>query len=350
MTRLRNLVLGGAAAALLMTGAVSQSFALESGSFSNNLGGASEGLPLGAAPPPGVYSGFEQLFGAPGGQGGVNVGNQGHNAVFLSGVGIGIVPIVWGTGYKFFGGSLTLDVVQAFYNVAVSPNGGAAANVPGPFPALVDLPTVANTTFGGSLSWNLGSGFFFAAGFAFEAPDGTRSCNGGFCTANPDYWSFEPTAAISYLANNWVLSANFAYFINTASQGRCCNLGSNTPAGPGQGYTSGDELYVDFTALYKFGKWEIGPVGFIVDQTTNDSPGNGFTCASIAASGFGCGIEQKYGVGGLVGYDFGPVDLQVWVTDDVHCQDTAGCGVSVWTRLGFRVWAPEAPKPLVAKN
>ena len=77
MTRLRNLVLGSAAAALLMTGAASKSFALEPGDFSNNLSGASIGLPLGAAPPPGVYTGLEQVFGAPGGRGGINTGNQG---------------------------------------------------------------------------------------------------------------------------------------------------------------------------------------------------------------------------------------------------------------------------------
>ena len=77
MTRLARLALFGAAAWLTMTGAVRTSFALEQGDFSNNLSGASVGLPLGAAPPPGVYSGAEFLFGVPGGRGGVNTGNQG---------------------------------------------------------------------------------------------------------------------------------------------------------------------------------------------------------------------------------------------------------------------------------
>jgi hypothetical protein len=54
----------------------------------------------------------------------------------------------------------------------------------------------------------------------------------------------------------------------------------------------------------------------------------------------------------LVGYDFGPVDLQVWVVDVVAEQNGAvGPGnVSVFTRLGFKLWGPDAPKPLVAKN
>jgi len=329
-----------------MTGAVSSGFALEPGDFSNNLTGASIGLPLGAAPPPGLYSGFEALYGAPGGRGGINTGNQGGVPSGTTGgltkiqtVDIGVVPIVWATGWNFFGGSVTLDAIQAFYTVTVDgPGVGTSFTGPAYFGAIV--PVVANTTWGGSVSWNLGQGWFFAAGFAFEGPDGSRYTG----NPNPDYWSFEPTWAISYLANNWVLSANFAYFFNTASTGTCCGL-AGTAAG--NGYTSGQELYVDLTALYKFGKWEIGPVGSIVAQTTSDSPGGGFTCASLPTV---CGKETRVRAGGLVGYDFGPVDMQVWVTDDVYCQDNASCGIAVWSRLGFRIWAPEAPKPLVAKN
>jgi hypothetical protein len=54
----------------------------------------------------------------------------------------------------------------------------------------------------------------------------------------------------------------------------------------------------------------------------------------------------------LIGYDFGPVDLQVWVTDNLegtNTPDDAGA-IHVWTRLGFKIWGPEAPKPLVGKN
>jgi hypothetical protein len=52
----------------------------------------------------------------------------------------------------------------------------------------------------------------------------------------------------------------------------------------------------------------------------------------------------NFALGGLVGYDFGPVDLQLWVTDSV-ARSNAIDGLDVSTRLGFRIWAPEAPKP-----
>ena len=48
------------------------------------------------------------------------------------------------------------------------------------------------------------------------------------------------------------------------------------------------------------------------------------------------------------------VDLQVWVTDQFVGQDTpAGrAALDVWTRIGFKIWGPEAPpaRPLVSKN
>jgi hypothetical protein len=50
-----------------------------------------------------------------------------------------------------------------------------------------------------------------------------------------------------------------------------------------------------------------------------------------------------------VGYDFGPVDIQAWVTQSVFRQDAID-GLTFWSRIGFKLWGPEAPKPLVAKN
>ncbi|MBV1697240.1 MAG: transporter, partial [Hyphomicrobiales bacterium] len=181
-------------------------------------------------------------------------------------------------------------------------------------------------------------------GFTFMAPDGTRGAAGGQFTPNPDYWTFEIPLAVSYLANNWNLTANFFYDINTASQGNCCASGL---IGAPLTITSGNMLYADLHALYKIGKWSLGPVADFQVQTTGD------TGCNAAATALGiCNRNSAAQLGGLVGYDFGPVDLQVWVLDTVASQNFAqGPGtMSVFTRLGFRLWGPEAPKPLVAKN
>jgi hypothetical protein len=339
MTRLRQIMLGGLAA-LALGGAASSALAEETGTFQNRLNGATIGLPLGALPPPGLYTGLETAYlGFPNGSGtgGASAGNQ---CVGVAGGGCAVlpaiaqaVPLLYVPGWNFLGASYAMSVVQAFYTYETCGVAGSGGSCSGGSPLTGTGFVYANTFWNPiTLSWNLGGGWFISAAFNFTGPDGSKP-GGGF-TPNPDYWTFEPALAISYLANNWVLSANFFYDINSASTGVCCAATT---------ITSGNALYGDLTAVYKIGKWEIGPVGYFEVQTSSDTgPG----CPAL------CGRYQTAAAGGLIGYDFGPVDLQVWVTDSFVGQNTpqGSGGLNVWTRLGFRLWAPEAPKPLVAKN
>jgi hypothetical protein len=331
MTRLRKIMLGSLAA-LAIGGAASSALAEETGTFQNRLNGATEGLPLGALPPPGLYTGLETAYLGMLGNGGASQGNAAGGAhLYLPAI-AQAVPLLYVPGWNFLGATYGMSAVQAFYTfiscgAAPCSAGGAAPIAGGGF---VYTNTLWNPI---TLSWNLGGGWFVSAAFNFTGPDGSR----GTGTPNPDYWTFEPAVAISYLSNNWVLSANFFYDINTASAGVCC------AAAAGTGITGGNALYGDLTAVYKIGKWEIGPVGYFEVQTTADTgPG----CPAL------CGLYQTAAAGALVGYDFGPVDIQVWVTDSFVGQNTpqGPGGINVWSRIGFRLWAPEAPKPLVAKN
>jgi hypothetical protein len=334
MTRLKKVVLGSLAA-LAMGGAASSAFAMETGTFQNRLNGATIGLPLGALPGPGLYTGLETVYLGMVGGSGPSTGNAAGGArLFLPAI-AQAVPLLWVPGWNFLGATYSMSAVQAFYNANSC---GTTACNNGPLDLSGNNQVVggsyvfANTTWNPiNLSWNLGSGWFVSAGFNFMGPDGTRFPG----TPNPDYWTLEPTFAISYLANNWVLSANFFYDINTRSSGVCCAQVSTI--------TSGDALYGDFTAVYKFGKWEFGPVGYFEVQTTNDS---GLGCPTL------CGNYSTAALGGLIGYDFGPVDIQVWVTDQLEGANTpAGAGsIDIWSRIGFKLWGYEAPKPLVAKN
>jgi hypothetical protein len=346
MTRMRNLVVGGLAA-LAIGCATSSAFAEETGTFQNRLNGATIGLPLGALPPAGLYTGLETVYlGLPSdvGSGGHSIGNQcvgvvGGGCANLPAI-AQAAPLLWVPGVNFLGASYGASVVEAWYIYTTCALPGSGGDCTGGEPITSGGMVYANTTFNPiTLSWNLGGGWFTSFAFNFMAPDGTRGGPGNF-TPNPDYWTFEPAWAISYLGNNWVLSANFFYDFNTQETGHCC---ISTILGVNTGITSGEALYGDFTAVYKFGKWTIGPVGYFEVQTTNDS---GLGCPAF------CGHYSTVAVGGLIGYDFGPVSLQVWVTDQVEGVDTpAGAGaVDVWTRIGFKIWGPEAPKPLVAKN
>jgi hypothetical protein len=333
MTRLRQIAIAGLAA-LTIGGVASSASAMETGTFQNRLNGATIGLPLGALPPPGLYTGLETAYlGLLAGNStsGHAQGNQG--GLVLPAI-AQAVPLLWVPGWNFLGASYSASIVQAFYNFeacGAAGCGGAAPIVGGGF-------VYTNTFFNPiNLSWNLGGGWFVATAFNFTAPDGTRQVG----TPNPDYWTFEPAIAFSYLGNNWVASANFFYDINTKSNGVCCAAGA-----AGGTITSGNAFYGDLMAVYKIGKWEVGPVGYFEVQTTSDTGTCGVGAASI------CGLYRTAAAGALVGYDFGPVDLQVWVTDSFVGQNTpqGPGGINVWSRIGFKLWGPDAPRPLVAKN
>jgi hypothetical protein len=357
MTRLKNAVLGGIAA-LAIGGVAGSASAMESGTFQNRLNGATIGLPLGALPPPGLYTGLETAYLGMLGDRGASSGNyagpngQGINLPAIAQA----VPLLWVPAWNPLGASYGMSVVFAFYNNNGCANGFGGGNcTEGPFSSSSNGVgagggyVTANPFFQPiDLSWKLGGGLFASFYFGFMAPIGTHSAG----TPNPDYWTFEPGFAISYLSGQWNLTANFFYDINTASKNTCCNGPTISAEGLGA-VTSGNALYGDLHALYKFGKWEMGPVGYFEVQTTSDTGGGCGASAGALGNPVTCARYETVALGGLVGYDFGPVNIQVWVTDQLVGQNTPAAvgSIDVWTRLGFRLWAPEAPAaPLVTKN
>jgi hypothetical protein len=322
------------ALAVLMSGVTAHKVvALEPGDLQQYFRGITIGDPLGATPPPGVYFENTNLY-APGVAGRGQLGAYKANGLLDS------PTVYWSTGYNFLGASVAASISQPFYQVGVWSNSGAGP----PYGSATLYPTVSNTWLNPfTLSWNLGAGLFASAAFDFYIPDGSRYDG----TTNPDYWTFQPRASISYLANGWDLSATFLYNVSTASAGHTGPF-AGTPASVfGVGYRSGDQAFLDVTATKKFGKWEIGPVGYLAWQTTSDSPGGGFSCASMGAATAGlltCGRATDYALGALIGYDFGPVALKFTVTDSVHTRDDFG-GLAVWTKLSFQLWGSEAAPP-----
>ena len=350
MTRLRQIAMAGLAA-VAIGGVASSASAEEIGTFENRLAGATIGLPLGAAPPPGIYTGLETAYLGMlngGGNGGRTVGSwciptggvPGHGCANLPAV-AQAVPLLWVPNWgSWWGATYSASVVQAFYMFSTCGGLGSNGFCSGASPITSGGFVYTNTFWQPiNLSWKLGGGWFISTAFSFTSPNGTRQAG----TPNPDYWTFEPSLAISYLGNNWVASANMFYDINTKSQGVCCHQDSTI--------TSGNVFYADLTALYKVGKWSIGPVGYVEAQTTADT-GSGCSTINVVTGVAPCGRVGKAAAGGLVGYDFGPVDLQVWVTDQFWAQDSpVGPGnLDVWMRLGFKLWGFEAPvAPLVSK-
>ena len=348
----------GAVVGLTLVMGADRGFAMEPGNFGQTLSGTTIGAVLAAPAPPGVYGVMETFYGHNGVGTGQNLGTS--LAVPL------VAPaLYWSTGYQFLGANLAMAVVQPFYDVTAFPTNGATLGGNGsgpPFGGAVLFENIGNTLITPILlQWKLGNGWFASAGLTLIAPDGSRY-NG---TNNPDYFTYEPRAALAYINKDWHLTANFKYDINGTSAGHTgkYQIAANLPfplgfggtpfapviAGIGNGYRSGQEAFLDLAATHIFGKWEIGPVASFKWQTTADTPGGGFTCAQLAANGsaalgLGCGRATNYSVGGLVGYNFGPVNLQVWATDSVYNRDDYA-GWAIYTRMVFKIWGDDAAPP-----
>ena len=124
MTRLRQIAMAGLAA-IAIGGVASSASAIEAGSFQNRLNGATIGLPLGALPPPGLYTGLETAYlgmlagNSSGGSNGASAGNfcvqaPNHACAVLPAL-AQAVPLLWVPGWNFLGATYSASVVQAFY-------------------------------------------------------------------------------------------------------------------------------------------------------------------------------------------------------------------------------------------
>lgn len=180
-----------------------------------------------------------------------------------------------------------------------------------------------------SLSWTLSPGLFVSTAFAFYGPDGSiqgPQKTGG--VAAP-FWTFEPSFAVSYLRDGYNLTAHVVFNFNTA------NTATN--------FTSGNQVFVDLTATKKFGNWEIGPVAYYAEQISSDSDPNGVYAHLAALNIPGSNPYSKprvLALGGLVGYDWGPVSAQINLSKEVYARDTSK-GWTLWANLSFRLWGED---------
>jgi hypothetical protein len=291
------------------------------------LGGAA------ADPPPGIYM-INQMFTyqATFSGGGVAASglNNTHKSVWVEVNGFLFVP-----GWSFLGATYTFAIFQPWVNANLSP----------PINVVV---IGANDTFISpvSLSWKLGdSGFFVAANLGMYVPDGNINGPTGLNNIGQPWWTFQPQLVISYLKDGWNITANnYAEFMTNNYI---------------DGYQNKGVIYhTDAQILKTVGKWTFGPVGYVATQLGSDNVPVGSTAAALGQTAVGPWTLAA--VGGFVGYDFGPVNLQVWGTQEVYSRvtqntaagggavagsDTIDRGFTIWANLIFKVWGPEPPPP-----
>jgi hypothetical protein len=282
------------------------------------LGGGTAG-----APPPGVYM-FDQFFTYQAklvGPGAPNVGGsptQVQAAVAAAG-------FLWVPGWSFLGATYDAVVVVP----AIMDSIGAPVNV--------QQAGMHNTYIVPvELSWKLGSsGIFVKTGLGMYVPDGSITGPSGLGGIGNPWWTFQPEFIVSYLKDGWNLTASIFDEINT----------KNTITG----YRSGDILHAEFTATKTIDKWTFGPVGYYAGQVTND------TSSAFYAGAINTNRYDIWAAGGLVGYNFGPVALNVWALKEFSSTASGGTsvpgidsavapsGYSVFASISYRLWAPDEP-------
>ncbi len=278
------------------------------------LGGGSAGVPS-----PGIYM-FDQFATYQGAYAGPNVPNGATVKTAAAATGFLFVP-----GWNFLGGTYDAVAVLPVYMAAL----GAPINA--------QAAGMHNTYLvPGELSWKLGdSGFFLKTGLGMYVPDGTISGPSGLSNVGDPWWTFQPEFIVSYLKDGWNLTANLFEEFHTKN--------------PITKYQTGDIFHAEFTATKTIGKWTVGPVGYVVAQVTNDTS-SAFYNYAINANRY-----TRIAAGGLVGYNFGPVALNVWLTDEFYSTasgKTPVAGVDLasvprgWTgfaSISYRLWAPDEP-------
>jgi hypothetical protein len=295
--------------------------------------GASAGVP-----PPGIYM-INQVFTYQSNLVGPGTAAIGNNTGAHANVDVQVFLFV--PGWTFLGGTYDAIIAPIFVDSSIgSPLNVQASGMHNTYIVPVEL------------SWKLGtSGFQFKTGVGIYTPDGTVTGLNGTGNVGSPYWTFQPEAILSYLANGWNLTAAVYGEFNTASTVT--------------GYTGGDILHADFTATKTIGKWTFGPVAYYVGQVSNDS------CSSIGCqAAYGVGPASVaaltnnrfdvWAVGGLLAYDFGPAALSVWGTQEVSAKASnaaslaltgadpslIGQGFTVLGTLSYRLWGPDEAQPV----
>lgn len=181
---------------------------------------------------------------------------------------VNIPVIAWSTPWTLFGGRV--EAYAAFPEDVLNVGGNYSSGF------YNDALLVGE-------AWDFGNGWSFSA---FVGGYGPMKAN-GLASNN---WVFNFRPSVAYIANDWTFAVNVIYGI----------LGNNLNAG---GLNGPDYLNYDLTAVKTIGNWTIGPVGY----------GSADTSTPYA----GYAQQSQFALGGFVGYGFGPVTWQFYITHDV---------------------------------
>jgi hypothetical protein len=255
------------------------------------LPGATTGIPMGALPPSGLYF-TNDVYMA---RGGTLVDGSGKGKP-LRVENVATAPsLLWVPGWQFLGAQYGMGIIQLYaeHDVDTSALGGKSTKTAGFFNTII-TPVV--------LSWSLGHGLFASAAMSVYLPNGHHQYVNGAAAQTSyanDYWTAEPSIAISYLSNGWDFTVNNVVDFNRTN--------STTD------YHSGSAYYMDLTATKTMGRWTLGAIGNYSRQFTDD-----YQYGAVVGNG---NRFEHVMVGPLLSYDFGPAKLTLRYLQNVRTRN-----------------------------
>ncbi len=295
--------------------------------------GEQVGLAIGAPLPEGVYA--------------INTFTYGGRDQGGADVAVNVPVLVWSTPFVPFGGRVELLVAPPTvfaFGQRGGPNG------------LKDLSINVGTFVGGIWAFDLGNNFSVSllGGVYLNELNGDR----GYTTTNngtlitpallPQLSSntYRAGIAASYTGDGYNITANLTGNFYDAP----ATFGGNNAFGSRGPFNISDALNLDLTATKKFGKFEIGAIGY---GTVNLQPNQTvFVNSNLSDARIGRG--GRFLLGGLVGYDFGPFTAQAYVARTVARTSDSFDSTEGWFRLVVPLYSPgavaaAAPAPIIRK-
>ncbi|WP_342151034.1 transporter [Methylorubrum sp. SB2] len=294
--------------------------------------GEQVGLAVGAPLPEGIYA--------------INTFTYGGRDQGALDVGVNIPILVWATPWVPMGGRLEFVVAPPTV-FAFGKNSG-----PG---GIRDFSVNVGTFVGGIWAFDLGGNFGVSllGGVYLNELNGDRGVarfNSGAVAVNPVLPflasnTYRFGVAGSYTGDGWNATANLTYnFYDSPA-----TFSGNNTFGTRGPFNISDALNLDLTATKKFGKFEIGAIGY---GTVNLDPNLLNRVGDLGSGRIGRG--GRFLLGGLIGYDFGAFTTQFYVARTVARTADSFDSTEGWFRIVAPLYTPPAPvavapAPLVRK-
>lgn len=269
--------------------------------------GATTGVPNAALPPPGLYLNFDvdYAWGKMRNADGDVSHIPGDNNPDVRASNVEVVgSLMWVPGWQFLGASYAAIIAQPFKFANTEITDSLAADK---WSANGMVGTVVSPL---NLSWNLGNGWFVGTGVSVVTPTGTTETTwsaaqnkyilGKGNIAN-NYWTFEPSFAVTWMKDGWMVSVNNVLDFNTKNQDT--------------DYLTGKIYYLDATVAKRFDKFNVGVIANYTKQLEEDEQ-------------FGAKLSdtkiEHVKVGPMLSYDFDRFTVTGRYLQAVHTRNDVG--------------------------